>query len=78
MKGNGIMVNDEMTNIELFLNTYCKVFDKNGNIMPCGRNTTRKLIDYAGNIKADINFGSIDTGIMVVENIKALYAEMNK
>jgi hypothetical protein len=72
------MENGEMTNIELFLNTYHKVFDKNDNIMPCGRDVTKKLIGYAKDVKAGIDFGNTDTGIMVVENIKALYGEMNK
>jgi hypothetical protein len=50
---------------------YNNVFDVNGEIKLCGRNRCKDLI-FACQEKfgKDIDFGSISTGMMNVENIK--------
>lgn len=59
-----------------FIDLYNTVFDKNGSIKSCGRDTTSELIKAAESIKSGIDFGNSDTGMMFVGNIKTLYMEV--
>ena len=52
------------------------MFDQNGNIKPCGRTITSKLIELAQVLKPGIDFGNKNTGVMNVVNIKALFSEL--
>ena len=55
---------------------YEKVFDKEGNIKPCGRVECMKLITLCYALdKSGTDYGNVDTGNMNVENIKKLYSE---
>lgn len=59
-----------------FVSIYNDVFDQNGNIKPCGRTITSKLIELAQVLKPGIDFGNKNTGVMNVVNIKALFSEL--
>lgn len=61
---------------EKFVNVYKEVFNQDGSIKPCGRKTTICLIELANELKPGIDFGSNETGIMNVENIKTLHSEL--
>ena len=54
----------------MILAQYSKVFDKDGNILACGRLETKKLIEYMTLKFPNVDFGNYETGMMNVEKIK--------
>ena len=59
-----------------FLNEFNNVFDKDGNIKNCGRESCLALISKAEALKPDTYFGNMMTGFMNAENIKKLHDEL--
>lgn len=49
---------------------YKKVFDENGQIMPCGRNKCISLIELMEKRFPNVDFGDSKTGFMKPEKIK--------
>lgn len=64
---------EENSKLSIFKNKYNQVFDKNGNISPCGRSVTRELILICEELDSSGNFGNDETGFMEIENIQNLY-----
>lgn len=62
---------------EQFKRLYNEVFDKDGNIKACGRDTCKKLIDTANKIDNKTEYGNSKTGFMNTDNLKVLYSEIN-
>lgn len=49
---------------------YKKVFDENGQVMPCGRNKCISLIELMEKRFPDVDFGDSKTGFMKPEAIQ--------
>lgn len=58
-----------------FKEKYLDVFDKNGNVKPCGRKACVDLMELANQIRND-DYGNIKTGFLNIENIKKVYSEV--
>ena len=56
-----------------FLDQYPKVFDENGDVLPCGRYMTIILITLADGAEPGVDHGNSETGIMNLENMRSLY-----
>ena len=61
-----------------FLQLYKEVFDVDGNIKACGRDTCKKLIEAANIIDNRVNYGSVNSGFMNVDELHALYKHESK
>lgn len=59
-----------------FKSVYDKVFDQDGNIKSCGRETTIQLISICNQIDSNMDFGDLETGFMETENIQSLYKRL--
>jgi len=59
-----------------FLNQYLNVFDSTDNIKLCGREETKKLINYAYKIDKGLDYGNVSTGMMNVKNLIKLRDEL--
>ncbi len=59
-----------------FKKAYLKVFDAQGRVRPCGRDTCIALIEECKKIKPNTDFGDVNTGYMNIEAIKALRKEV--
>lgn len=62
-----------MEKLKVLLNA---VFDEDGAIRPCGRETCKKLISVASEKYPNVDFGSADTGIMNIEAMDKLRKEL--
>lgn len=62
-----------------FENAYNTVFDKNGNITACGRESCKTLILAANKLKSisadSVTYGDPSTGVIKVDEMKALHSE---
>jgi len=58
-----------MKNIQI-IKLYTEIFDKNGEIKPCGRDKCKKLIMLLSEAEPSIDFGNAETGFMNVDNIR--------
>ena len=67
------MVKENVNIYDKFKNLYNKVFDNNGNIKACGRESCINLIIVSGQIDETVYYGNSDTGVMNVANINKLY-----
>lgn len=56
----------------MFNKLYYQCFDKNDNIMFCGRQSCRELLQFLN----DEKYGNISTGMLNVEEIIALHKSM--
>lgn len=65
-----------MGDMRTFLEDYDKVFTSDGEIKNCGRGACIDLILSASKINPFVSYGDSFTGIMNVENIKKLRAEI--
>lgn len=63
---------------ERFCNMACKVFNKDGTIRACGRDTVQTLIEAAEQVDSTKNFGDKDIGRMNVDAICGLLAEIKR
>lgn len=61
-----------MSNAE-FIQIYNDVFDSKGNIMVCGREKCKILIQAAQELDDTENYGDVSTGIMNMPNIERLH-----
>lgn len=59
-----------------FLEKYSEVFDSEGQVKLCGRQTCKELIIEAQKLDKSTDFGSTKDGFMNVKNIKSLYKIM--
>lgn len=57
---------------------YKQVFNEDGTVKQCGREKCKKLIRMCQNLNKDIDFGSIESGMMNVENIKKFIETLRK
>lgn len=53
---------------------YSEVFDENGQVKLCGREKCKDLISAMSQLFPNVDFGSLKTGFMNVENMK-IYKE---
>ena len=67
------MVKESVNICDKFKNLYNTVFDSNGNIKACGRESCIDLIIVSGQIDGTVYYGNSDTGVMNVANISKLY-----
>ena len=58
-----------MEKLKVLLN---KVFDSDGNVLPCGREVCKELISTASQIYPNVNFGNVETGQMNIDNMLQL------
>lgn len=56
--------------IEEIKELYNKVFDENGHVTLCGRDTCKKLMIALNEIYETVDFGDLETGFLNVENVK--------
>lgn len=63
--------------VHRFNSTYNEVFNAEGNITACGRETCRKLMNYAQILDIDTDYGDMSTGRMNIDNIKKLNITIN-
>ena len=63
--------------MEEFKLLYNDVFNNDGSIKNCGRTKCIQLIELSMKLKPNIDFGNIRTGFLNIENIIALYKELN-
>ena len=54
----------------MFDELYNKVFDSDGSVRLCGRETCKKLIEACSNAYPNVNFGDLESGCMYIDNIK--------
>ena len=62
-------------NIADFLVAYKDVFNDKYETKLCGRGVCVGLIRLANNIRPEVNYGSVVSGMMHIENIQDLYRE---
>lgn len=60
-----------------FKNYYNIVFDKDGNVKPCGREAVRNLIIAADSLEPNVKHGDIHTCFMKEHLIKNLHVLLN-
>ena len=58
-----------MQNLQKFHQLYNDVFDKDNNIIACGRERCKQLILLCEKLDSTIDFGNASTGFMKPENI---------
>lgn len=58
----------------MFDELYNKVFDSDGSVRLCGRETCKKLIEACSNAYPNVNFGDLESGCMNIDNIKKYIA----
>lgn len=63
--------------VKEFKSLYKQVFDENGNIKACGRETCIELIRAAAELDGKTKYGNLKTGFMNIDNLKALYEGVN-
>lgn len=63
---------------ERFCDMACKVFNKDGTIRACGRDSVRALIEAAEQVDSTKDFGDKDIGRMNVDAIRSLLAEIKR
>lgn len=63
--------------VEQLRDQYFKVFDRNGDVLACGREECKKLIILCEKIYPDEKFGDLETGRMNVSAIKDVAIKLN-
>lgn len=68
-----------MNEKEQFIKEYNKIFDKDGNVLACGREHCKNLISLAYIVdgKNSRFYGNPHTGFMNTNNIQQLYKEIS-
>ncbi len=62
-----------------FLDTYDEVFDANGEVTACGRNTCKKLIKLAGKLDPSGKpYGNHTDGFIDIDKMKELHKKISK
>lgn len=61
---------------EQFLEKYKMVFNEDNSVKACGRTKCIELIQCAKKLNSDLDFGSIETGIMNVDNLILLKTKL--
>ena len=57
---------------------YNEVFDEQGNIKLCGRDTCKKLMRALNEIYEDVNFGDLDAGFLNIETVQKYTSKLIK
>ena len=57
---------------------YNEVFDEQGNIKLCGRDTCKKLMRALNEIYEDVNFGDLDAGFLNIETVQKYASKLIK
>lgn len=66
----------ENKQISEFKRLYSEVFDKEGEIKACGRDTCYDLIKVADEIETDVSHGNLESCTMEVETIHKLAVQL--
>ncbi len=56
--------------IDEIMNLYNQVFDENGNIKLCGRETCKQLMLALNEIFKTVKFGDMDSGFLYIDVVK--------
>lgn len=66
------------TKIEEIKELYDQVFDKDGNITLCGRETCKKLMSALNEIFKTVKFGDMESGFLYVDIVKEYVDRLTK